>query len=63
MSKKHKRICTILDYLEHLIILASVVTGFLSVSAFSFQVPIVILTIWAITAGKGKLRKGKKIKE
>ena len=28
MSKKHKKSCTVLNYIEHLLILASAVTGF-----------------------------------
>ena len=34
MSKKHKKVCTALSYIEHLSILASAVTGCVSISAF-----------------------------
>ena len=34
MSKKHKKVCAALIYIEHLLILASVVTGCDSISAF-----------------------------
>ena len=34
VSKKHIKICNILSYTEHLIILASTVTGYVSISAF-----------------------------
>ena len=35
MSKKHKKFCMTLNYIEYLLILASVVTGCVSISAFS----------------------------
>ena len=34
MSKKHK-VCTTLNYIEHVLILASTVTGCISISAFA----------------------------
>ena len=33
MSKKHKKVCTTLNYIEHL---ASTITGCISVAAFAF---------------------------
>ena len=36
LSKKWKKVCTTLNYIEHCLILASVVTGCISVSAFAF---------------------------
>ena len=33
MSKRHRRFCTILNYIEHFLILVLVVTGCISVSA------------------------------
>ena len=59
MSKKHKKICTILNYIEHFLILASTITGCVSISAFASLVGIPIgitssaigLKICAITAG------------
>ena len=59
MSKKHKKSCTVLNYIEHLLILASAVTGWVSISAFALLVGISIgitvsvagLKICAITAG------------
>ena len=44
MSNKHKRITTTLYYIEHFLILASVITGCLSISAFasSLGIPIEI---------------------
>ena len=36
MSKKHKNVCTALDYIEHFLILASTITGCVAISAFSF---------------------------
>ena len=34
MSKKHKKICTTLNYIKHFLILASKITGCVSISAF-----------------------------
>ena len=34
MSKKHKKVCTTLNYLEHFPILASTITGCISISTF-----------------------------
>ena len=35
MSKKHKNVCVVLNYIEHLIILVSTATGCVSTSAFA----------------------------
>ena len=35
MSKKHKKVCTTLNYIEYFLILASAITGCTSVSAFA----------------------------
>ena len=35
MSKKQKKVCTILNYIEHFLILASAITGCVSISAFA----------------------------
>ena len=35
MSKKHKQVCKTLNYTEHLLILASPVTGCVSISVFA----------------------------
>ena len=35
MSKKHKKVCTTLNYIEHFFILASTTTGCISISAFT----------------------------
>ena len=58
ISKKHKMVCTTLNYIEHFLILGSAVTGCVSISAFPSLVgiPIVItssavgLKICVITA-------------
>ena len=34
MSRKHKMVCTTLNYIDHFIILASTITGYVSISAF-----------------------------
>ena len=65
MSKKHKKICTTLNYIKHFLILASIITRCVSISAFSLiGIPIVIessavgLKICAITA---RIKKHKPI--
>ena len=40
MSKKHKKVCRVLNYIEHLFILISTVTGCVSISAFAYLVDI-----------------------
>ena len=58
LSRKHKKVCTALNYIEHFLILASTITGCISISAFAslFGIPI------GITAGvkKYELRKRKR---
>ena len=59
MSKKHKNVCRVLNYIEHLLILIYTVTGCISISAFAslVDIPIEITIsavgskIWVITAG------------
>ena len=40
ISKKHKKTCKTLDYVEHLLILASTFTGCVSISSFASVVGI-----------------------
>ena len=54
MSKKHKKVCTALNYIEHSLILASAVTGCTSIFAFASSV--VILIGITNSARKKKLR-------
>ena len=35
MSRKHKMVCTTLNYIGHLLLLASSITGYISVSALA----------------------------
>ena len=64
MSEKYKKICKYLNYVEHLFILASTVTGCVSISAFASLVAFpagvtssaVGLQICAITAGIKKYK-------
>ena len=35
MSKKHKKVCTTLNYIEHILVLGSTITGCPSISAFA----------------------------
>ena len=64
ISRKHKKICTTLNYIEHFLILAPAITGGISISAFASLVGIPIgitssaigLKICAITAGTEKYK-------
>ena len=38
MSKNHKKVCRVLTYIKHLLILISTVTGCISISAFVYLV-------------------------
>ena len=74
MSKKHKRVCTTLNYIEQFLIIASTITGCISISAFAslFGIPIGItssvigLKIYAIVSGikkyKSLIKKKKRTK-
>ena len=64
MSKKRKNFCTVLNYIEQLLILASAVTGCVSISDFASVAGISIaimssvigLKICAITVGIKKVQ-------
>ena len=69
MSEKHKKTCKYLNYVEHLLILASIVTGCVSIFAFASLVCVLVgitssaveLKMCAITAGiKKSIIKRKK---
>ena len=72
MSKKHKKSCKVLNYIDNLLIVVSTITGRVSISAFTSLVGIPIgitssaiaLKICAITAGiikyKSIIKKKKK---
>ena len=73
MSKRHKKVCTTLDYIKQFLTLASAITGSVSISAFSSLVGIPVritssaigLKIFAITTGikkKNSITKKKKKK-
>ena len=63
-SKKHKKRCTVLNYIDHLLIVISTITGCLSISAFASLVVVPIgitssaieLKLYAITAGCKKYK-------
>ena len=42
MSKKHKKVCKTLKYIEHFLILASAISGYTSISAFASLIGIPI---------------------
>ena len=56
MSNKHKKVCRVLNYNDHLLIVISTITGCASISAFAFVVVIPI----GITGSAGGLRKRKR---
>ena len=72
MSKKHKKVCRVFNYIDHFFHVTSTITGDVSISAFGSLVGILIgtasstigLKIWAITAGikkyKSIIKKKKK---
>ena len=66
MSKKYKKVCTTLNFIEHFLILTSAVTGCSSLSAFAFLIGIPLgLTSSAIgfkiCAIAGRIKKYKSI--
>ena len=71
MSKTHKKVCTALNYIEHFLILASTITGCISVSAFASLIDIpmgitssaIVLKICEVTAGIKKYKSIIKKKE
>ena len=72
MSKKYKKVCRVLNYIDHLVIVTSIITGWISISGFASLVGILIgipssaigLKICVITAGilkyKSIIKKKKK---
>ena len=55
LSKNYKMVCRVLNYIKYLLILASAITGCVSISAFVSLVLISIgIKICAITAGINK---------
>ena len=42
MSKKHIKVCRVLNYIEHLLVLVSAVTGCVSISTFASLVGILV---------------------
>ena len=64
MSKKHKKVCRVLKYIDHLLIAISTITGCVSISAFTSVIGIPVgitisaigLKICVITAGIKKYK-------
>ena len=42
ISKKHKKVCRVLNYIDHLLIATSIITGCVSISAIAYLVGIPI---------------------
>ena len=47
MSRKHKKVCRTLNYIEHFLILASTITGCISISDFDF---LIFIPIWSTSS-------------
>ena len=65
MSKKHKKVCTTLNYVAHFLILAFTVTGCISIFPFAFliKIPIEITSSafgWTICVITARIKKYKK---
>ena len=59
ISRKHKKVCTTLNFIEHFRILASVITGTISISAFpSFHGIHIRITSSAIRLKIGAIAAG-----
>ena len=64
ISKKHKKVCTTLNYIIHFLILGSTIPGCVSISAFASLVGIpigivssvIIIKVCALTAGIKKYK-------
>ena len=64
MNKKHRKVCTTLNYIEHILIMTSTITGCISISTFAsllgirigIESPAIGLKICAIAAGIRKFR-------
>ena len=52
LIKKHKKVCTALNYIEHFLILAFTITGCVSISAFASLVDIPIGIMSSVTGLK-----------
>ena len=66
MSRKHKKVCTTLNYIEHFFILASAITVCVSISAFAslLGIPLEITSSaigWKIRAMAAAIKKYKSI--
>ena len=46
MSKKHKEVCRVFNYIEHSFIIISSVTGYVCISAFAYLAGISIRVQW-----------------
>ena len=59
MSKKHKKVCATRNYIEHFLILASIITGCISITAFTSLLGIPIgITSYAIGLKICKITSG-----
>ena len=58
MSKKHKKVCRVLNYIDHLLFVIFVINGCVSVSAFAslVSIPIGIAFSIIIKLAKSKIK-------
>ena len=71
MSEKYQKTCKYLNYVKHLLILVSTITGWVSISAYASLVAIPVgitssavgIEIYAITAGIKKYKSKEKGEE
>ena len=49
ISRKHKKVCTTLNYIRHFLILASTITGWISISTFASLLGISIAIMSSVT--------------
>ena len=54
ISRKHRQVCTFLNYIEHFISLASTITGCISISAYFSLIGI---PVWIVSPGIGSRKK------
>ena len=57
MPKKREKVCTTLNYIEHLLILTSTIIGCLSISAFPYLIDIPIGIMSSVIGLKIKYQK------
>ena len=60
MSRKNKKVCRTVSYIEHFLILASTISGCISVSAFAYLLGIIGITSFPVGLKIGAIASGMK---